>query len=104
MKGLRAARGKDRETDREDRRHSRGGASGAGVQSAFVELLFKKNGEIFGDILIPHSPQSEGKGRNSKENNFIAVTLIENLKYNHDPTSRLPLDTEEASPPGLHIS
>ena len=70
MKGLRAARGKDRETDREDRRHSRGGTSGAGVQSAFVELLFKKNGEIFGDILILHSPQSEGKGRNSKENNF----------------------------------
>ena len=79
-------------------------AEGERVQSAFVELLFKKNGEIFGDILIPHSPQSEGKGRNSKENNFIAVPLIENLKYNHDPTSRLPPDTEEASPPGLHIS
>ena len=48
MKGLRAARGKDREdTER------------GGVQTAFVELLFKKNGEIFGDILILHSCQSK---------------------------------------------
>ena len=65
MKGLKAARGKDREdTER------------GGVQTAFVEPLFIKNGEIFGDILIPHSPQSEGKGRNSGENNFIAVHCV----------------------------
>ena len=50
MKGLRAARGKDREDGYTER---------GGVQTAFVELLFEKNGEIFGDILILHSCQSK---------------------------------------------